>query len=369
MAKILIASKAYDAHSMLIQISLEQKGHEVIRWIGDDFPEKQQGNFAIKDSKYYCGSLTSATLNLPMDGIDVVWLRRPQWPIIPEYAHVDDKEMADQECRQFISSFWQAGWDNATWVNTLDGRRRANSKISQLKEASKLDFFIPETLISNDSEKVANFVEKNKNNVIVKPLLGGHIPDEHNKFRDTYTSEINSELLPNSKYIQICPAIYQEKIQKQFEVRVTFFGTTAIAVMIDSQRDLRSSLDWRVVPPKSIRMKEILLPKTIYTSCRKLMSRLGIIFGAFDFAVDHQNHWYFFEVNEAGQFLWIEDCVPEIHLLEVATQFLASPSENFIFEKSVEPISINKIENSTKYRELWNQEKLFKAAHQMTALV
>ena len=35
-------------------------------------------------------------------------------------------------------------------------------------------------------------------------------------------------------------------------------------------------------------------------------AKSGIACGSFDFAIDNQDRWWFLEVNEGGQFLWLD---------------------------------------------------------------
>lgn len=366
MAKIFIPSVAYDAHAILLQISLEKRGNKVVRWIGDNFPESQTSSFYINGRGSVSASFEDSKSTFLMADFDVVWQRRPRWPVLPEYVDENDRVIADQECRHYIRSLWEASCENAVWVNSLTGRRKANSKLLQLKEACHINFNVPETLVSNDPLKIKNFINHNEGAVIVKPLLGGHFKDGK---KDTYTSEISLDRLPEEKYIQACPAIYQRKILKEYEVRVIIFGATAIAVRIDSQLRADSSLDWRIINPSKLRMTVIKIPDQIYTQCQNLMNSLQIVHGSFDFAVDRLGNWVFFEVNEAGQFLWIEDVLPEVPLLEIATQFLSAPSKDFLWKKNTDSFRILDIETSSHFRELYEMESQHKTFELATAII
>ena len=51
----------------------------------------------------------------------------------------------------------------------------------------------------------------------------------------------------------------------------------------------------------------------------------GISYGSFDFAVDGDGQWWFLEVNEGGQFLWLDAFNCNLHVQEKFLAFLTSP--------------------------------------------
>lgn len=350
MTKIFIPAISGDTDSILLLTSLESRGHSAIRWVGDNYPSVDVSSFFISNEEPTIGYVKSPYLELHTEDIDVVWLRRPRWPVLPKEVHPDDREIAEQECRQYIRSFYQASWLKAVWVNTLEGRRKANSKLLQLREAARIGLRIPQTVISNEPNVIRKFIEQNVGNVIVKALIGNAWKEDDGQ-RFCYTADINCSQLPSDNLIQACPAIYQKKIQKSSEVRAVFFGAEAIAIELDSQSSRSASLDWRI-DPYTFSSRLIQIPENIYDMCRQLMRCLGILHGSFDFAIDTTGNWVFFEVNEAGQFLWMEDFVPETQILEIATQFFAAPDWNFRATKNPNHLTIANMIETTRFREL-----------------
>lgn len=59
------------------------------------------------------------------------------------------------------------------------------------------------------------------------------------------------------------------------------------------------------------------------------MSGLEIVTGSFDFAIEENGKYVFFEVNEQGQFLWMERHCPQLPVLDMFTKFLISSNEKF----------------------------------------
>jgi hypothetical protein len=72
-------------------------------------------------------------------------------------------------------------------------------------------------------------------------------------------------------------------------------------------------LDWRHAST-DVRVEATTLPRDVDHACRLLMKELGIVFGCFDFIVTPEGDYIFLEVNEMGQFLWIEEVNPDLLL-------------------------------------------------------
>jgi glutathione synthase/RimK-type ligase-like ATP-grasp enzyme len=274
-----------------------------------------------------------------------------------------DKEIALEENRAYMSSLFESMTDSAVWVNSLAGRRRANSKLSQLKEAQNLGIQIPETLISNDPQEIKEFLDPKWGPSVVKPLFGGDWTEDGSRIF-TYTAGISISDLPSDDMIKACPCIYQRKIKKQFEARVAFFGAHTISVKLDSQRDKISELDWRVGDTRALNVEEISIPIALKEKCLLLMRRLGILHGSFDFAIDDEDNWIFFEVNEQGQFLWMETYVPHLPVLDTAIHFLMEPTVDFIYHPQASPVKMREICRLERFRSLIKMEKEIEKIYQ-----
>ncbi|HET9843738.1 MAG TPA: hypothetical protein VFP93_03675 [Gammaproteobacteria bacterium] len=195
-----------------------------------------------------------------------------------------------------------------------------------MRYAINVGLKIPNTLISNDPKEIINFIDSNnKNNAntvykIFKPVIW----EEENKKYNFYTTTIERKALEGDYFLT--PGIFQNYVKKAFEVRVTFFGSKYIAIKINNSE----TIDWRKIKFSDIRVEQFVLPTEIFFKCQLLMKKLGIIFGCFDFVVTRDNEFYFLEVNEMGQFLWIDELLPELNLLDTFC--------NFMIDSQVKPL-------------------------------
>ena len=81
------------------------------------------------------------------------------------------------------------------------------------------------------------------------------------------------------------------------------------------------------------------------------MAKLGIVFGCFDFVVTPEGEFIFLEVNESGDFLWMEECAPEYNILSRFAAWLAQTPQ----ETCGEGLQLLNVLGSARYKEIETQ--------------
>jgi hypothetical protein len=326
MPRYLITTEPRDLHAIEVALALEARGAEPLLWLGGDFPTLLAGSIEVRDGRvgWELRGLDLPSARPPFDG---VWLRRPTPPVLPESLHPADVPVADREVREFVAGLYLLAAPEAFWVNPLASRGRAESKAVQLAEAARLGFALPPTLLSNDPERIRGFIAELGGRAIYKSFYpaGWEGADTTAVLG---TSEIDEDDLPPDEILRATPGIFQARVEKAYELRVTAFGRFLAAARIDSQSIPEARIDSRAGGPRlPIRPAE--LAPEVERRCFELMERLGIVFGCFDFAVTPDGEHVFFEVNPAGQFLWIEEACPDIRLLAPFVEFLLARRADF----------------------------------------
>ena len=331
---------------MLFMSSLlyKKKGHNATLWYTSDYPIRQAHSFTVShgDVSWYARGVNDEIDNSPFD---IVWFRRPAKPQLPQWLHQDDRENATKENEMYYQSFWHVVAPGAVWINPYQRITKANSKLFQLKVAAQVGFKTPETLFSNDPDKIRCYLKRyDEHEIIYKSLypMSWLTKDE---VRLTYTCPISIDDLPPDHILQATPGIFQKKIKKAYELRVTYFGGDCVAAKIHSQKHPKAQMDWRTAPVFELEMEEVQLPDQILKSCHLFMQRLGILFGCFDMIVTPDNEYYFLEVNEQGQFLWIEEVNPKIHMLDRFTNFIIRKGNQFSSNTINIPITLQSIKS------------------------
>ncbi|WP_373478362.1 hypothetical protein [Geminocystis sp.] len=147
-----------------------------------------------------------------------VWFRRPK---DIEVSHVEEgnKAFIKSQCNALLRGLYFCTHDTATWVNPLPSLHRARIKLQQLQSAKKLGMKIPKTLVTNDPYKVIKFFEENPK-VCTKSL------DEPSFEIDGYIFPIYTRLVDfnevkdNIEGVKICPTLFQEYMEKSYELRI-----------------------------------------------------------------------------------------------------------------------------------------------------
>jgi hypothetical protein len=120
-----------------------------------------------------------------------------------------------------------------------------------------------------------------------------------------FTGLVTDETLANLDLIRITPGIFQERIDKSYELRITVIGARTFAVKIDSQALAETQLDWRHAQ-HDVAYEPVTLPREIATKITAFMEHLGLVYGAFDFIVTPDSRYVFLEVNPGGAYMWVE---------------------------------------------------------------
>ena len=105
----------------------------------------------------------------------------------------------------------------------------------------------------------------------------------------------------------LAPVTFQEKVEKASDIRVTVVEDDVFAAEILSQARQSSKVDWRATDDPDLEHRPHKLPATLADQCRRLVSKLGLGFGAIDFALKPDGTYVFFEINPNGEWLWLED--------------------------------------------------------------
>lgn len=338
--KILITTEPDDIHALLVKLALEHFDQDCDLWFTADMPTQQTNSIYLSNDSFYWQSEDSQNQikKTMSDPIDVVWWRRPRRPFVPETAHQNDMDCIKKENTLFHESSSLILASDAWWVNPYDSIKYANSKVYQLKLAPSCGLKIPPTLISNSPEDIKAFITKH-DSVIYKPFFP-HNWLENDVLKFSYTQGVALNQLPSDNLLQMTPGIFQQQLKKKYELRVTCFGEHLVAVKIDSQNHPKGMTDWRIAPTHELKLEPYSLSLATENSIRRFMKQLGIVFGCFDFIVTPDDDIYFLEVNQQGQFLWIEDLLPEVRMLDMFVHFVMNKSVDFKWKKSSESIKL-----------------------------
>mgnify|MGYP000712326337 CR=1 FL=1 len=326
--KVLILTEPDDTHAVLVKLALEHDAHAVRLLFTADQPTKlKQSVFIDNVASQWKRSDDGDTL--VENDYDVVWWRRARKPYLPkESTHPSDYPFVLRENTLFYDAVTNLIAPSARWVNGKEAANRSCAKLFQLQSAVACGITIPLTLCSNDPYDIRYFLLKHEQEgVIYKPLCA-NFWFEKESMRISYTTQLSFLELPRNALLQIVPGIFQKEVRKRYEIRVNYFDGYIVAAKLHSQAHRDGKVDWRAIPAGAMHVEPYTLPEQLEAQICALMRKMGLVFGALDFIVSETGEYVFLEINEQGQFLWIEEVNPEFQLLDVFVQFLLHTSHH-----------------------------------------
>jgi ATP-GRASP peptide maturase of grasp-with-spasm system len=118
----------------------------------------------------------------------------------------------------------------------------------------------------------------------------------------TYTEAVSPSHVAGLEE-SVPPSLFQEYIEKEFELRIFFLDDVFHAAAIFSQRDARTQVDYRKYNyERPNRVVPFTLPEEVTDKLSRLAARLDLNTGSIDMIVDKAGEYYFLEVNPVGQF-------------------------------------------------------------------
>lgn len=339
--RILITTQINDVHAAVVEAALLQRGHAVDLHYGADFAVQQYQSLRIGPRQPRRISCGDARRELGFDSADVFWLRRYMSGSTPEALHPSDRSFARRERLHVADGILQVCAPQAFWINPVPAATRARLKPVQVATAADLGLNVPETLFSNDPGRIRAFVREMET-AVYKPCTSVAWRDGE-RYASVYTSPVTLEDLPGDEMLTACPGIYQRRVEKAYEVRATMFGGTCLALRLDPHSHPLAGDDWRRAQRLGLRSEAIELPPHVLEQAQALMQQLGLVFGCIDFIVTPQGDWVFLEVNEMGQFLWVEHLAPQIPMLDAFVRFVESADPAFRYRPGTEPLRLASI--------------------------
>jgi hypothetical protein len=173
--------------------------------------------------------------------------------------------------------------------------RQASHKPTQLLRARELGLTVPETLITNDAETVKAFHERTRGRTIYKMFNGS-------PFGFYGTRRLETADLPDLERLQGCPAIFQEYIEGDYDIRAVVVGDQVFAARL-AYEPLTDVVDTRIVDTE---VSAYTLPPEIEERLIRLVAGFGLVYSSVDLRYSSERGYVFFESNPEGQYLWLE---------------------------------------------------------------
>ena len=305
---------------ILSQSSLEPTTEEVMDWVealggrcvrlnGDDIEGRSEVRIEIAGGRLAL-RFESSGVELPLEEAGAVWFRR--WLYERRHETVDlladpgaDDHTLHHQLRRHLtlesrrlSDFIFSSFEHLPW---LSHPRRSNlNKLAVLRRAAREGIATPATLVTTEREALRRFCAEH-GAVITKPIgeVEAFIAGEVSHFLfTTPLGPAEIEALPE----RFAPSLFQERIEKAYELRVFYLDGEFHAMAIFSQNDPQTRADFRQYnrerPNRNVpyRLRPDLTERLL-----GLMAGLELETGSLDLLVTPDGREVFLEINPVGQ--------------------------------------------------------------------
>lgn len=318
MGTVFIISDSLDVHSDIVEQEFRQRGVDSLRLNTDCFT-KDRVELTFEGSDQ--GKISLGEDQRLFSQIISVWYRRPGCPEVG-VSNPHQKQFAEAEAGEFLRQLYFS-LNHALWVSKYSALEAARRKLPQIRIAQKCGLAVPRTLVTNSPKEVRAFFTECGGKIAYKVLHAPVIkPTEGPELWGVPTSLLGESHMEKIDLIRHTGGIFQEYVEKQYEVRVTIIGRELFAAKIDSQAEESSRIDWReAVALGKVEVTPYDLLPEVANLCKEIVRAYGLAFGAIDLIRTPEGKYVFLEINCNGQWLWVEEFTKQ-PLLDSMVRFL-----------------------------------------------
>ena len=283
--------------------AVARRGARPFRLDTDLFPEELRisSGLGSRETDY---SVEAGGESLRASEVRAVWARKLWMPRLDERLDERLRAMCVRESAAALEGFLD-GLHEARWVNQPAREREAENKLRQLRVAAEVNLRVPRTLVTNDPARARKFYEELGGAVVAKLLRPLSVSMNEAPYF-VYTSEVKACDLKDAEALRHCPMVFQERVEKEIELRVAYVGGKFFAGAIDAAGSARGATDWRRAEVGEVSWEHAELPRALAAPLASLMSRLGLAYGAIDLIRTPSGEHVFLEVNPGGEWGMLE---------------------------------------------------------------
>jgi glutathione synthase/RimK-type ligase-like ATP-grasp enzyme len=193
------------------------------------------------------------------------------------------------------------------------------NKFIFLDTCKQLRISTPNTLITRKKSDLLVFAREQKNGVIVKSMAAiflhcVSVSEEEEIWQKGMTIAVDEHKLSRIPE-EFDLSLFQEKLDKKYELRVFYIDGLCFSQVIFSQKHAFSEVDYRQgLGGSEMRQCNFKLPAPVVTQIKALMGSLDLNIGCIDIVVTRQDDFVFLEVNPSGIFTdMMDNCNYDMH--------------------------------------------------------
>jgi ATP-grasp ribosomal peptide maturase len=297
---ILVIAAATDPMADRVADALRARGSRFFRFDTADFPQRLQLEAELDGHGWQCTVATKDEI-VNLRDVTAVYVRRPRSFEPP--AHLTSAEQWHSAIEsRYAWGGLLASLPDIRWCNKPSRSADAAYKPRQLADFRSCGLTTPATLLTNSPNALRRFAAK-VGRVVCKSIVVGVVRTDQTA-QAVYTHLLTPDDLDDLAGVEYSAHLFQEFINKEFDVRLTVIGDQFFAIRINAGSE-RACVDWRS-DYQFLTYDRIETPSDVRAAVNAYLKMTGLSFGAFDFSVTPEGVWNALEINPEGQWGWIE---------------------------------------------------------------
>ena len=316
--RLLTVTNRDDLHADLVGQRVTELGEPMFRLNLDEFPEQFSIEMGLLHGRWE-GNLTHIPTGdaVRLSNVGATWIRkRADFSFPSKQLPPQERAYAEAETEHLLFSLLHSL--DCYWMSHPSAMRGAGWKGEQLQRAARMGFTVPASLATNRPQAAGAFLAS-RDQIVFKAQSSASLAAERVEPEARISGVLPTTLITAAhrdllEAVTELPCFFQDYVPKSYELRVTVIGDRVFAAKIHSQDDPRTAVDWRDMSAE-IRYEKATLPDEIERRCRAFVQSYGLTFGALDLIVTPEGDHVFLENNPGGQFLFVQELVPELDMI------------------------------------------------------
>lgn len=282
---------------LILSSNLEPTTNEVLMWLNKmnkayiRVHEDEFFDIKIINKKFFLESYRNSFF---LEDISSVWYRRGGGLKFKRESYKNPAvNLNMNEAYHWLEDYVIKKLESKKHIN-----KQRNSKLNKLfvlEEAQKVGLLAPKYFLAENTDDVI------VNKMITKSYTENIILEGVN---ETYDGILYTAVISEHEKKPFFPTFFQDKIEKEYEIRSFYLDGKIWSTAIISQNDKQTKTDYRKyniqTPNRNVPYN---LPPEIEICLTNLFQVLDVNCGSADFIKGKDGKFYFLEINPLGQFL------------------------------------------------------------------
>jgi ATP-GRASP peptide maturase of grasp-with-spasm system len=282
---------------LILSSNLEVTTNEVVMWLNEMKKEyirvHEDEFFEIKiiNKKFFLESYRNSFF---LEDISSVWYRRGGGLKFKRDKYSNEGiNLNMNEAYHWLGDYIIKKLESKKHINKQSNSRL--NKLCVLEEAQKVGLNVPYYFLAENTDDVIlgkTITKAFTENIILESVY------------DNYDGILYTSVVSKHEKEPFFPTFFQDKIEKEYEIRSFYLNGKIWSTAIISQNDKQTETDYRKyneeAPNRNVPYN---LPFEIEEKLNNLFNVLDINCGSADFIKGKDGEFYFLEINPLGQFL------------------------------------------------------------------